>query len=115
MNTSTLVAVVIPSHDKEQNPLDQLQFRTWSLKTHEFFAAEFGGATEFRAEKGSYLSKDLGKIIWDEPHVIESFASVPENEFIEALERLGKFAREMRNSLKQEEVMYTVGNSVIFV
>jgi len=103
-----VVVIAIPSHTQNKKEIkDQDQRADAAL---ELFARLFEGATGYRA-LGTYLSEKSGKVLKDEPIMIESLASHDEIKDKDRLRQLGEFAKRLANETDQESVFVAINNT----
>lgn len=102
-----IVMIAIPSHKKDEKTRikDQDQWADAALK---LFAQLFEGATGYSA-RGSYRSES-GKILMDEPIMIESLASIKEVSDRSNIRKLGEFAFRLARKTDQECVFMAIDN-----
>lgn len=85
-SASSLLVLFIPSQDRDEKPIDQDRWRDEALSA---LGRLFGGATAYPRGKGVWRDDDQGgKLLFDEPIVIQCYASE------EAIERQAGALRE---------------------
>jgi len=106
------IILIIPSHDKDDKPISDQSM--WASAAGELFAELYGGATAFKALAGTYKTDD-GRILHDEPILIESYA---ERGHVDDPDRLGvllEFAVRMGRQTKQECVALIVNDFIHYI
>jgi hypothetical protein len=103
-----LVILIIPSHDKKDLELNNQEM--WAHAAMELFADLYGGATAFRTFAGIYKAAD-GKILHDNPILVESYTSRDALEDRDNLTELLRFAKRMGRETNQAAVGLVI-NSV---
>ncbi len=104
---SITVVLAVPSRTRKEKPVkDQDQ---WADAALELFARLFQGATGYQA-LGTYLSES-GKILKDEPIIIESLAASDEIYDMDRLRQLGEFAKRLARETDQESVFVAIHNT----
>ena len=72
-SASNLLVLFIPSHDRDDKPIDQDHWRDEALSA---LGRLFGGATAYPRGKGVWRDDDQGgKLLFDEPIVIQCYTS----------------------------------------
>ncbi len=70
---SNLLVLFIPSHDRDDQPIDQDE---WVARALETLGALFGGATAFPRGKGVWRDDEqAGRLLFDEPVVIQCYTT----------------------------------------
>jgi hypothetical protein len=103
-----LVILIIPSHDKDENELQNQEW--WASSAMELFAELYRGATAFKTFAGIYKCDD-GKVLHDRPIMIESYVQRADLENREKLFSLLDFVKRMGRETRQAAVGLVV-NSV---
>jgi hypothetical protein len=100
-SASTLLVLFIPSVDRSgKNPVDQAH---WQAKALEMLGATFGGATAFPKATGVWRDDAKGgKLVFDEPIVIQCYTS--EQLIEERAETLRAFLVDMGTQTNQGAV-----------
>ena len=80
----------------------------------ELFAGLYGGATAFQNLRGVFRAENAN-LLWDEPVLVEAYAARADTENPALLAKLDKFARHMREQLRQEAVMLVVNDCMHLV
>lgn len=106
---SDLIVLAIPSHDRDQRELGISTRDLWTEQAMELFGELYGGATAFKNLKGVYRS-DKNRLLWDEPVLVESYSARDRTENPTLLGKLERFARRMREQLRQEAVLLVVND-----
>ena len=108
-----LLILFIPSHDKNQKNLsDQNMWAEAAMKT---IGDLFGGATAFKALTGVYKSDADGKLLHDNPIVVESYVARDDIENPDRLRALTEFAKRMGRETNQEAVGLVLNNCIHFI
>ena len=108
------VVLVIPSHDRANKELNDIRVKEWASQGMQLFADLYGGATAFETFKGIYKT-DNGHYLYDNPILVESYATTKAIEDRERLQHLVGFAKRMGRELDQEAVMIVVGHVMFYV
>ncbi|MBI1899973.1 MAG: hypothetical protein HYS13_02510 [Planctomycetia bacterium] len=103
-----LVILIIPSHDRRERELSNQEW--WAGAAMELFADLYGGATAFKTFAGIYRT-DTGKVLHDQPIMIESYVQREDLENRDKLAALLKFAKRLGRETSQAAVGLVV-NSV---
>ena len=102
-----VVILFIPSHDKNQKPLQNQPF--WAGEAMTLFGELYRGATAFQALEGIFLTDD-NTLLRDKPILIESYADRQIVEEPERLRRLLGFARHMGKETQQDSVAVVIAD-----
>lgn len=108
------VIIVIPSHDKKNKELGEVDMKEWASAAMELFADLYVGATAFQTFKGIYKTDD-GQYLYDNPILIESYATVEAIQDPGNLSQLVRLAKRMGRSLRQEAIMLVIGHVMYYV
>jgi hypothetical protein len=103
-----ILILIIPSADKRDIELKNQEI--WANSALELFAELYGGATAFKTFAGIYKSDD-GKILHDQPILIESYVQRETLEDEATLKQLLDFCKRMGRETNQAAVGLIV-NSV---
>lgn len=103
-----LVILIIPSHDQDDTELPNQEF--WAGAAMDLFADLYGGATAFRTFAGIYKCDD-GRILRDNPILIESYVQRADLENRKKLEQLLRFARRLGRETRQAAVAIIVNSA----
>src|SRR5437016_5897293 len=95
-----LVILVIPSHDNRNRELGVVVMTQWASNALELFADLYRGATAFKTFKGVFKTDD-GQYLFDEPILIESYASTDAIEDTTRLNALVHFAKRLGRETRQ--------------
>jgi hypothetical protein len=99
-----LLVLYIPSHDREQHPIDQ---DAWVDRALGFLGSTFHGATAFPKARGVWRDDDRGgSLVFDEPVIIQCYTSL---DGIEAeWEKLSRFLHELGTQTRQGAVGFVI-------
>lgn len=103
-----ILILIIPSHDRQENKLSDQDM--WAGAAMDLFADLYGGATAFKTFAGIYKTDD-GKILHDQPIMIESYVQRADLEDNTTLMKLLEFTKRMGKETDQAAVGLVV-NSV---
>jgi len=106
------IIMVVPSHDKENKPLPDQNM--WAEAAAEVLADIYGGATAFKALSGIFKT-DEGKILRDEPILLESYADREDVLEEENLGSLLRFAIRMGREARQDTVAVVINDFMHFI
>ncbi len=109
-----MVAVVIPSHDNNNQPLAGAAIAEWTDAAMKLFADLFRGATTYECFKGIFKT-DEGHYLWDKPLLIETIGDIEAIHKPENLNQIVDFAKRMGKTLKQASVMLVFGTVMYYV
>jgi hypothetical protein len=106
---STLLVLFIPSKDRSDVPIDQ---DYWVDEALNALGSMFGGATAFPQGKGVWRdSAQGGKLLFDEPVIIQSYTS--ERSIEEQLPALRKFLHRMGREARQGAIGLVIDNDYL--
>jgi hypothetical protein len=101
-----LLVLYIPSHDRDENPIDQDK---WVEQALEFLGTTFHGATAFPKARGVWRDDERGgKLIFDEPVIIQCYTSL--KLLRSKTKELGNFMMEMGRETRQGAVGFVINN-----
>jgi hypothetical protein len=109
-----LVILAIPSHDRKNQPLDDLTVKERASSAMDLFADLYEGATAFETFQGIYKTEE-GEYLRDKPILIESYATNAAIEDPENLNKLVGFAKRLGKELDQAAVMLIIGQVMIYI
>jgi hypothetical protein len=109
-----LVILVVPSHDRRNQPLGDARTGEWADAAMRLLADLYRGATAFKTFKGIFKADD-GTYLYDEPILIESYASEEEIQSPAKLAELVRFTKRMGRELSQAAVMLVIGQVMFYI
>jgi hypothetical protein len=103
---SDLLVLFIPSHDRDEQPIDQDE---WVETALEFLGQTFHGATAFPKARGVWRDDERGgRLVFDEPVIIQCYTSL---KLIASKSReLGDFLTDMGHRTRQGAVAFVINN-----
>jgi hypothetical protein len=108
-HAADLLVLYIPSHDRDEKPIDQ---DPWVTKALEFLGMSFHGATAFPKARGVWRDDERGgQLIFDEPVIIQCYTSL--KLLKSKTKELGDFLIEMGKQTRQGAVGFVI-NSEFF-
>lgn len=108
-----LVILFIPSHDKDEKPINDQSM--WADAALDLLGHVFGGATAFKALVGVYRSEVDGRLLHDNPILVESYVARQDLENGQKLTELREFAKRMGKGTRQEAVGLVINNCMHFI
>jgi hypothetical protein len=109
-----IVALAIPSHDRKNVPLAEALTAEWASNAMKLMADLYQGATAYQCYKGVFKT-DEGHYLWDEPRMIESFASIEAIHDPHNLNLLVHFCKRMGKTLDQASIMLVFGSVMYYI
>lgn len=101
---STLLVLFIPSHDRDERPIDQ---KRWVTAALEFLGRQFGGATAFPQGRGVWRDDQRGgRLVYDEPVIVHCYTN--ERALEAEAEKLRDFLVEMGTRTAQGAVGWVI-------
>jgi hypothetical protein len=99
-----LLVLYIPSHDRNEQPIDQ---DVWVEKSLEFLGTTFHGATAFPKARGVWRDDERGgRLVNDEPVVIQCYTNL---KLLDSKSNeLGEFLIEMGRQTRQGAVGFAI-------
>lgn len=104
-----LIILLIPSSDQHNKDLADQDM--WAREALALFADLYGGATAFKTFKGIYKVEETGKILEDEPILIESYVARIKLIDSARLQRLLTFIKRMGHETDQYSVALIINDT----
>ena len=96
-----LVAIPVPSLDRNGTPLDPAEITDWVKKTQQELTECFGGASPIPAPGTNVLE---GQIVYEQDQMLVLSACDSRDEFLREESRIRTFSERMGAALRQESV-----------
>ena len=109
-----IVVLVVPSHDRKNKALPEPLTAEWASNAMQLMADLYRGATAYQAFKGIYKT-DEGHYLWDNPRLIESYATIEAIQDPKKLNALVEFSKRMGKTLDQASVMLVFGTVMYYI
>jgi hypothetical protein len=108
------VIVFIPSHARDKTRLTDQD--VWASQALELLGKLYGGATGFRDLRGIWRDdEDGGKLLDDEPIMIQSLAKRADVEDEKKLEELGAFLKLMGKKTRQGAIAVVINDAIHYI
>jgi hypothetical protein len=108
------VIVFIPSHARDQTRINDQD--VWASQALELMGRLYGGATGFPNLRGIWRDDDNGgKLLDDEPIMIQSLAKRADVENEDKLEELARFLKLMGKKTKQGAIAVVFNDAIHFI
>jgi hypothetical protein len=108
------VIIFIPSHARDKTRINDQD--AWASQALELMGKLYGGATGFPNLRGIWRDdEDGGKLLDDEPIMIQSLAKRADVENPEKLEELARFLKLMGKSTKQGAIAVVFNDAIHYI
>jgi hypothetical protein len=108
------VILFIPSHTRDKTRINDQD--AWASKALDLMGKLYGGATGFPNLRGIWRDdEDGGKLLDDEPIMIQSLAKRADVENEEKLEKLARFLKLMGKKTKQGAIAVVFNDAIHFI
>lgn len=108
------IIVFVPSHQRDKTPIQDQD--VWASQVLELMGRLYGGATAFPNLRGIWRDDEGGgKLLDDQPIMIQSLAKRGDVENEEKLAELATFLRHMGKKLKQGAIGVVFNDAIHFI